>query len=70
MPNIRELKPQGPSLDLSDVVCHECVCGSNLWSVFVSFEDYEISSYFTDMTCAVCGTTATAPTPLDRPEEI
>jgi hypothetical protein len=48
---------------------HACLCGSNLWNVKTMFEDYEISAYFTDMECAVCGTKAKAPTPLDRPQE-
>lgn len=67
---IRDLKPDySQAFDLSGVILHECVCGSNIWNVKVVFDDYEIASYFTDMECAVCGTRATAPTPLDRPTE-
>jgi len=47
---------------------HECPCGSFVWNLKVMFEDYEISQYFTDMECAVCGTRAKAPTPIDHPE--
>jgi hypothetical protein len=67
--NIRELKPDSTGLDFSDIVMHECVCGSNLWRIFASFDDYEIATYFTDAECAFCGTYAKVPTPLDRPEE-
>lgn len=47
---------------------HECVCGSNLWNLKVMFEEYEIAMYFMDMECALCGTKAIAPTPLDNPD--
>lgn len=55
-------------LDMSDTVMHTCVCGSNLWRVVVSFEDYEIATYALDMECLECGTVAKAPTPIDNPE--
>lgn len=54
-------------MDLGEIV-HVCVCGSQLWNVMVMFEDYEIAMYFTEMTCAVCGSKAIAPTLCDRPE--
>ena len=53
-------------LDLSGIITHECICGSNMWRLVVSFEDYEISAYLLEMECTFCGTIATAPTPLDR----
>lgn len=53
-------------LDLG-VITHMCVCGSTLWKVLVSFDDYEIATYSLDMYCANCGNKAIAPTPLDRP---
>jgi len=53
-------------LDLSGIITHECICGSNMWNLVVSFEDYEISAYLLEMECTFCGTIATAPTPLDR----
>lgn len=43
-----------------------CVCGSMLWNVQAMFEDGEISLYMLDMTCALCDSMATAPTPIDR----
>ena len=67
--SIRELKPDFTgSMDYENEVLHECpVCESNIWNVKVCFEDYEIATYFMDMECAVCGTYAKAPTPLDKP---
>ena len=44
---------------------HVCVCGSMLWNVKAMFENGEIALYMLDMECALCGSTATAPTPLD-----
>lgn len=61
-----EQSEQG-NLDLGQIT-HVCVCGSQVWNLQVMFEDYEISFYLLEMTCAVCGCKATAPTPLDRPE--
>lgn len=48
-------------------VTHVCFCGSKLWNVQVIFDDFEIAWYSLDMKCALCGATAKAPTPLDRP---
>lgn len=50
-----------------DSPTHICICGSRLWNVKCMFEDYEISFYFLDMECAVCGSKATAPTLADAP---
>lgn len=44
---------------------HYCPCGSFLWNVKAMFEEGEISLYMLDMECALCGTLATAPTPVD-----
>ena len=58
-------------MDHANEVHHECpVCGSFVWNIKASFEDYEISQYFLDMDCASCGSYAKAPTPLDRPIEV
>lgn len=68
--SIRELKPDySGSMEYADTICHECpVCGSNIWELKVTFEDYEISTYFLDMECASCGSYAQAPTPADKPK--
>jgi hypothetical protein len=66
--SIRQLKPDFTgSMDHENEVLHECPCGSFVWNIKASFEDYELSSYFLDMECSSCGTYAKAPTPLDRP---
>lgn len=69
MTSIRQLKPDfSGSMDYENEVRHECGdCGSNIWNVKVSFEDYEIASYILQMECSVCGSYALAPTPLDKP---
>lgn len=54
-------------LDMRDTVLHVCSCGGNLWKVVVTFDDYEIATYSTDMECLECGTRAKAPTPIDKP---
>lgn len=54
------------SMDLRGTPTHQCICGSNVFYLPVSFEDYEISTYMLDMQCANCGSMATAPTPVDR----
>ena len=58
----------GKSIDLSGIIIHECICGSDMWRVIVTFQDYEIASYMLDMECFHCGTRATAPTPIDHPD--
>lgn len=60
--------PSLPSFNLSDIIMHECVCGSDMWKIVVCFSNYEISSYMLDMECLNCGTRAKAPTPIDHPE--
>lgn len=50
------------------IITEVCVCGSRVWNLQVTFDDYEIAWYNLDMTCAVCGTAAIAPTPVDRDE--
>lgn len=62
-----EKNPDLPAFDLSGIIMHECICGSDMWNLVVCFEGYEISSYMLDMKCINCGTRATAPTPIDNP---
>jgi len=70
--SIRALKPDYTgTMEYEDQVLHECpVCGSDIWNIKASFDDYEIAQYFLDMECSSCGTYAKAPTPLDRPNLI
>jgi hypothetical protein len=51
------------ALDLRGPATHECVCGSNIWQLFVTFADDAIAMYDLNMTCAECGSLATAPYP-------
>lgn len=41
---------------------HECPCGTDLFIVLATFEDGEISTYFTDALCALCGSDLRLPT--------
>lgn len=50
------------------IITHQCFCGSDTFKLLVTFDDYEIASYSTDMYCAGCGAYFGAPTPIDRPE--
>ena len=61
-----EEDPLVNAMDLRGTPTHECVCGSAVWNLKVTFEDYEIGTYFLDMQCDQCGSLATAPTLLDR----
>lgn len=67
--SIRELKPDYTgTMEYENEVLHECpVCESDVWNIKAMFDDYEISMYFLDMECAVCGTFAKAPTLVDKP---
>lgn len=57
---------EDPIIDLG-MVTHVCICGSCLWKILVTFDDFEIATYSLDMYCAECGAKAIAPTELDRP---
>ena len=54
-------------VDLRGDPIHICICGSMVWNIQAMFDNYEISMYFTEMECSLCGTLATAPTPIDNP---
>ena len=45
---------------------HVCPCGSQVFSVMCSFEDYELVWYFLDATCVNCGNIVTVPCPVDK----
>jgi hypothetical protein len=64
----KRAKKQEPtrSLDLRGTPTHACLCGSLLFSVKCMFEDGEISLWFTDAECALCGALVTVPTPVDE----
>jgi hypothetical protein len=54
------------SMDIRGIPTHVCPCGCFVWNLLVTFKDGEIAQYFLDMSCAQCGTIATAPTPIDK----
>jgi len=61
-------KTQEPTpIDVENEILHVCLCGSRFWNVQVTFDDFEVASYLTDMSCAVCGQKAKAPTQIDSP---
>lgn len=65
--DIREVTPaEGEALDLTGRPVHECICGSNMFWIVAVFDDYEISTYFTNAKCFACGSWLTAPTYPDR----
>jgi hypothetical protein len=66
--DILQLRPESydKSMDMRGTPTHVCPCGSQIWSLKVIFEDFEIATYFLDMECVSCGSVATAPTPVDR----
>lgn len=55
-----DIRPLGP--------VHVCSCGSQVFSVLASFDDYELVWYFLDATCASCGNLVRVPCPPDRDE--
>ena len=67
--NILEASPNYENaIDFRPQIAHECVCGSRIFRIIASFEDYEISAYFLDMECLNCGSRYYAPTPIDAPD--
>ena len=46
---------------------HVCSCGSQVFNVMASFDDYELVWYFLDGTCVSCGNIVKVPCPEDRP---
>jgi hypothetical protein len=47
---------------------HVCPCGSQVFNVAASFENYDISMWFIDATCFNCGNLVVVPCPVDDPE--
>jgi hypothetical protein len=45
---------------------HICSCGCSVFNVFAQFEDYEISWWALDATCANCGNLVRIPCPVDK----
>ena len=45
---------------------HACPCGSQVFNVMASFEDYELVWYHLDATCVNCGNLVIVPCPVDK----
>lgn len=45
---------------------HACPCGSQVFNVMASFEDYELVWYHLDATCVNCGNLVVVPCPVDK----
>lgn len=55
-------------IDQTGIPTHECFnCGSGLFRIVASFENYEVSMYITDGVCAMCESPITVPTLEDHP---
>jgi len=60
--------PESFGSDLRDLgPVHVCPCGSQVFSIMASFEDYELVWWYLDGTCANCGNLVTIPCPADKP---
>jgi hypothetical protein len=57
------------AMDLRGTPTSVCVCGSTVFKVNCMFDGEGISMYFLDMECTLCGSKATAPTPIDGEED-
>lgn len=71
--DINDIRPDmSKSMDIRDpnMPTTVCPCGSIVWKVKTVFdqETGEVDMYFLDMECVLCGTLATAPTPIDWEE--
>ena len=67
---IKEHSPSEPALiDQRGVPTHECLCcGSRVFVIRATFEDYDISAWLLEGKCDGCGCPVTVPCPADSPE--
>jgi hypothetical protein len=67
--SIYDMKPKDYSkaMDIRGNPTTVCPCGCNVWTVKLIWDadDGTVDMYFLDMECSMCGTRATAPTPID-----
>jgi hypothetical protein len=55
-------------IDQLGIPTHECFnCGSNMFNIVATFENYEVAMYMDEGTCALCDSPVTLPTLLDHP---
>jgi len=71
LPTLRKNKEKLPDKFGTDLrslgPLHACPCGSKVFSILATFDDYEISWYMLDATCANCGNLICVPCPIDDP---
>jgi hypothetical protein len=49
---------------------HICSCGSQVFNIMASFENYELVWYFLDASCVNCGNLVCVPCPVDDPHRV
>lgn len=55
-------------IDTRGIPTHVCLnCGSRVFKVAASFEDYDIAMWGLEAECYECGAPVTAPCPVDDP---
>jgi hypothetical protein len=64
--NKKELPPKFGSDLRSLGPVHICPCGSQVFNILASFDDYEIVWYFLDATGVNCGNLVLVPCPIDK----
>jgi hypothetical protein len=63
--------PEEFGSDLRDIgPVHVCPCGSQVFNIMASFDDYELVWYFLDATCFSCGNLVRVPCPVDDPNRL
>jgi hypothetical protein len=71
LPTLRKNKEKLPpkfGTDLRSLgPLHACPCGSKVFSILATFDNFEISWYMLDATCANCGNLIVVPCPVDDP---
>ena len=61
----RANRKEKSSIDTRGIPSHACLCGSLIFKVSCMFEDNNISLWFTDAECGLCGALVTVPCPAD-----
>lgn len=63
--------PEPYGTDLRDMgPTHICPCGSQVFNVAASFDEYELTWYFLDASCFSCGNLLRVPCPVDDPDRL